>query len=635
MPGVVDVVTGAEVDLPPVPGMANRAMARPLLAATASASSASRWPSCSPRPPSRARTPRSGWWSTTSRCLRSSTRSTALASEAILFPELGHEPGQRASATRAAADVPGRVCEAATSWSASASSTSGWRPGPLEGAVVRGRLGRRPARACGARPRTPTGCARRWRSTYGLDEDRRAGRRPRRRRRFRRQDRRPPRGRRARLAGPPVRAPGAVDRDPHREHDRHGPRPRAGARGRDRRPPRRHHRGLPPRRSSRTPAPTRRWPPSCRYLTRSMAAGTYAIPAVDVPRPRGGHDHHAGRARTAAPGRPEATAAIERAVDLFAAEVGLDPAEVRRRNLLPRVRRGRTPRRPARPTTAATTPGRSTGCLAAAGYDDLRAEQARRRAAGDHRALGIGLSCYVEVTTGPRAGREFARVEVRAARGRRRRRRRRGGRHHRRVAPRPGARHRAGHAGGRRDRPARSTAVRVVHGDTDVVARGTGTFGSRSLQLGGSAVRERRPSRSSTRPAGGPPTCWRPPVDDVVLDPAPGAFHVVGSPAVAALGRRWRRRRAGPTSRRRCRRARRRPRLHHRPRRPTRSAPTWPSSRSTPRPATCGCCAWWRATTPAGSSTRCWPTASATAGWPRAPPRRCTRRSPSTPTATR
>ena len=41
-------------------------------------------------------------------------------------------------------------------------------------------------------------------------------------------------------------------------------------------------------------------------------------------------------------GRPEATAAIERAVDLFAAEVGIDPAEVRRRNLLPAVRRPRT-----------------------------------------------------------------------------------------------------------------------------------------------------------------------------------------------------------------------------------------------------------------------------------------------------
>jgi aerobic carbon-monoxide dehydrogenase large subunit len=34
-------------------------------------------------------------------------------------------------------------------------------------------------------------------------------------------------------------------------------------------------------------------------------------------------------------GRPEATAAIERAMDLFAAEIGMDPVEVRRRNLIP------------------------------------------------------------------------------------------------------------------------------------------------------------------------------------------------------------------------------------------------------------------------------------------------------------
>ena len=35
-------------------------------------------------------------------------------------------------------------------------------------------------------------------------------------------------------------------------------------------------------------------------------------------------------------GRPEATAAVERAIDLFAAEIGMDPADVRRKNLLPK-----------------------------------------------------------------------------------------------------------------------------------------------------------------------------------------------------------------------------------------------------------------------------------------------------------
>src|SRR3546814_14059380 len=50
--------------------------------------------------------------------------------------------------------------------------------------------------------------------------------------------------------------------------------------------------------------------------------------------------------------------------------------------------------------------------LDAAGHEDLRAEQARRRAADEQVQLGIGVSLYVEVTAGPRAGSEHARVVV-------------------------------------------------------------------------------------------------------------------------------------------------------------------------------------------------------------------------------
>ncbi|MCB9373906.1 MAG: xanthine dehydrogenase family protein molybdopterin-binding subunit, partial [Microthrixaceae bacterium] len=96
-------------------------------------------------------------------------------------------------------------------------------------------------------------------------------------------------------------------------------------------------------------------------------------------------------------GRPEAAAAIERAVDLFAAEIGMDPAEVRRRNLLPDD------------AFPYKTPGGAVYdigayrdaldlALESAGYDELRAEQQRRRAAGDPVALGIGLAVYVEIT---------------------------------------------------------------------------------------------------------------------------------------------------------------------------------------------------------------------------------------------
>ena len=84
-------------------------------------------------------------------------------------------------------------------------------------------------------------------------------------------------------------------------------------------------------------------------------------------------------------------------MDLFAAEIGLDPAEVRRRNLLPPF---------TEPHRTAFGALYDTGdyavaldkALAAAGYDELRKEQAERRARGDAVALGIGLASYVEIT---------------------------------------------------------------------------------------------------------------------------------------------------------------------------------------------------------------------------------------------
>ena len=263
-------------------------------------------------------------------------------------------------------------------------------------------------------------------------------------------------------------------------------------------------------------------------LTQAMAAGTYAVDRV-TSRSRVVVTTTTPVASYRGAGRPEATAAIERAVDLFAAEVGLDPAEVRRRNLVPRFDEPHT-------TAAGATydtgdyPAALERALAAAGYEELRAEQARRREAGDPIALGIGVSTYVEVTTGPYAGSEVGWVEVRP-----------GGDAGVEVVVGTGASpHGQGlatalamlvshHTGLPHD------AVRVVHGDTDLVAGGTGTFGSRSLQLGGSAVRgaavevveqARRLAAEQLEAA----------ADDVVLDPATGRFHVAGTPAV---GRTW------------------------------------------------------------------------------------------------
>src|SRR6202035_4521820 len=100
-------------------------------------------------------------------------------------------------------------------------------------------------------------------------------------------------------------------------------------------------------------------------------------------------------------GRPEAAAAIDRAMDLFADASGVDPAEVRRKNLLPAF---------TEPHKTAFGAVYDTGDYAAAldkalvtaGYADLRNEQAKRRAEGHVVQLGIGLSCYVEIT-GPGA----------------------------------------------------------------------------------------------------------------------------------------------------------------------------------------------------------------------------------------
>jgi aerobic carbon-monoxide dehydrogenase large subunit len=179
-------------------------------------------------------------------------------------------------------------------------------------------------------------------------------------------------------------------------------------------------------------------------------------------------------------GRPEATAAIERAVDLFAAEIGLDPAEVRRRNLVPPD------------AFPYTTPGGAvydTGAyeaaldkvLAAAGYPELRAEQARRRVRGGAAQLGIGVSCYVEITAGDYSGGETSRLVVDGTGAA--------------TVYTGSSPHGQGHAtayamlvtselGIPMDR------ITVRHGDTDEVPRGVGTYGSRSLQLGGSAVHQ-------------------------------------------------------------------------------------------------------------------------------------------------
>ena len=176
-------------------------------------------------------------------------------------------------------------------------------------------------------------------------------------------------------------------------------------------------------------------------------------------------------------GRPEGNALVERAMDLLAAEVGLDPVEVRRRNLVPKD---------AFPYTSATGAVYDSGdyeraldeALSLVGYEQLRKEQEERRESGDARQLGVGVSCYVEVTA-LEIGREFGSAEVHpdgtvtVLTG---------------ISP-----HGQGHETSLAQVAASTLgvpleAVKVLHSDTGLVPRGEGTMGSRSLQAGGTAV---------------------------------------------------------------------------------------------------------------------------------------------------
>jgi carbon-monoxide dehydrogenase large subunit len=259
-------------------------------------------------------------------------------------------------------------------------------------------------------------------------------------------------------------------------------------------------------------------------MTRMMTPGPYAIGRAEaVARSVVTNTTPVGAYRGA--GRPEATAAIERAMDLFAAETGLDPADVRRQNLLPKF---------SEPHETAFGAKYDSGdyaaaldrALATAGYPELRAAQQRRRAAGDVRQLGIGLACYVEITgPGAEAGgpRENAQIEVHPdgsatiLTG---------------TSP-----HGQGHvtvwamlASDELGIPV--DKITVKWGDTDLVPEGGGTGGSRSLQQGGAAVqqaarelldvaRQRAASELEANPA------------DLVFDLARSAYMVAGDPDAA------------------------------------------------------------------------------------------------------
>ncbi len=95
-------------------------------------------------------------------------------------------------------------------------------------------------------------------------------------------------------------------------------------------------------------------------------------------------------------GRPEATYAIERAMDTLARRVGKDPAEVRRLNFMPPFDEPREMYSGLQ-FDSGNYERSLDKALELAGYDELRREQAARRDGGDGKLLGIGLSTYIEM----------------------------------------------------------------------------------------------------------------------------------------------------------------------------------------------------------------------------------------------
>lgn len=203
-----------------------------------------------------------------------------------------------------------------------------------------------------------------------------------------------------------------------------------------------------------------------------LLPGAYVVPACDIT--------VAGTLTTTTPvsayrgaGRPEACFYIERLMDTAARQLGIDPAELRRRNLIP------PDRFPFRTITGQSYdsgdyPQALDRALAAADYAGLRRQQAERRKRGE--IVGVGLTSYVEPCA---LGWESGSIRVE-----------RSGK----VTAITGS---SAHGQGHETTFAQVVAdhlgvtpdeVTVRHGDTRSGPEGFGTFGSRSVALGGGAL---------------------------------------------------------------------------------------------------------------------------------------------------
>ncbi len=216
-------------------------------------------------------------------------------------------------------------------------------------------------------------------------------------------------------------------------------------------------------------------------LTMLMANATYDIPAIrttltEVFTNKTPTDAYRGA------GRPEATYFVERGMDMLARRLGMDPAELRRRNFIPADRFPYATQMGAVYDSGDYAKALDRA-LANAGWRELQRQRDAARAEG--RLVGLGLAMYVEVCgLGPSAslptgGWEHAQVTIE-----------RDGR----ISATTGA---SPHGQGNETTFAQMLAdqfgvplehVRILHGDTGVVKQGIGTFGSRSQAVGGTAL---------------------------------------------------------------------------------------------------------------------------------------------------
>ena len=226
------------------------------------------------------------------------------------------------------------------------------------------------------------------------------------------------------------------------------------------------------------------------YLHGTLMQGLYTTPKINVD-VTGVFTHTTAVDAYRGAGRPEATYILERLMDLAALEMGVDPAQLRYKNFIP-------------PFDGVTQPGYQTQValqydsgnyhgvlkkgLELLGYEDIRKKQ--KEAAKTGKLIGIGFATYIEAcgiapsavvgSLGARAGLyEVGQVRIQPT-GK--------------VSVFTGSH---SHGQGHETTFAQIVAdklgismddVDIIHGDSDTVAFGMGTYGSRSLAVGGSAI---------------------------------------------------------------------------------------------------------------------------------------------------